>query len=60
MITVYAIVASLFLGGFVRHNWSEMRSAYRAHRSHQKFNREFAKAEKKRKEAENHIDQPAA
>lgn len=57
MITVYAIIASLLLGGFVRHNYSEMCHAYRVRRSLKKFDREFAKNEKKRKEAEVKIEE---
>ena len=43
MITVYAIIASLLLGGFVRHNFNEMKTSYRWYRLMKKETRRIAK-----------------
>lgn len=47
MITAYAIIASLLLGGFVRHNFSEMKSQYRWYRLAKKERRRVAREQEK-------------
>lgn len=52
MITVYAIIASLLLGGFIRHNQAEIRANYKLYRSSKKFEKMIAVEKKKREAAE--------
>lgn len=52
MITVYAIVATFFLGAFTRHNWQEFVTSYKDKMNHRKFKREMLKEQKKREAAE--------
>lgn len=51
MITVYAIVASLLLGGFIRHNFKEMRNNYRWYRLKRKNDRKVLREQKQAEEA---------
>lgn len=60
MITVYAIVATFFLGAFTRHNWQEFVTSYKEKMSTRKFRREMDRAQKKREAAEAKTKQPAA
>ena len=48
--TIYAIVATFFLGAFVRHNFHEMRAAHRLHRLDKKVKRDMAALQKKAEE----------
>lgn len=52
MLTAYAIIATFFLGAFSRHNWQEFVNAYKAKMHSRKFQRDMARATKKREAAE--------
>jgi len=52
MITAYAILATFFLGAFVRHNFNEMRTSFKTYRNYKKLEREIARAKKERQAEE--------